>query len=186
MSSAGEDDTALVRSFVRTRSEADFRRLYRAHEGPVQALARRLVGDAPDLVEDVLQETWMRAVQKIEDFEHRSRFRTWISGIAFRCAQEALRGRPFPVATPAGEAHPAGVDAAEPERPARDEAVQRALERLPFGYRQAVVLHDVQGHTHAEIAGMLGVSEGTSKSQLSRARSALRQSLSKLSPREES
>jgi RNA polymerase sigma-70 factor (ECF subfamily) len=52
--------------------------------------------------------------------------------------------------------------------------VQSAVERLPDGYREVLLLHDVQGHTHEEIAEILGIAPGTSKSQLSRARSTLR------------
>ena len=52
--------------------------------------------------------------------------------------------------------------------------LERAISELPDGYREVLVLHDVEGYTHKEIAAMLGIEEGTSKSQLSRARRAMR------------
>ena len=55
--------------------------------------------------------------------------------------------------------------------------LERAIERLPAGYREVFVLHDVEGYTHEEIGGLLGIESGTSKSQLSRARQRLRAAL---------
>jgi len=64
------------------------------------------------------------------------------------------------------------------QQPATPVVDVSALERLPNGQREVVVLHDVEGYKHEEIAGMLGISEGTSKSQLHRGRMALRKYLS--------
>jgi RNA polymerase sigma-70 factor (ECF subfamily) len=68
---------------------------------------------------------------------------------------------------------------AAPQALAAEERVdlERAIERLPAGYREIFVLHDVEGYTHEEIGGLLGIEPGTSKSQLSRARQRLRTAL---------
>ena len=107
-------------------------------------------------------------------FEFRSSFRTWITGIAVRCALESLR-RP-------GRLDAEYVEGLQRTQPAPPDASQRidlerAFERLPPGYRVVLVLHDVEGYTHDEIGESLGIASGTSKSQLSRARAWLRSAL---------
>jgi RNA polymerase sigma-70 factor (ECF subfamily) len=102
---------------------------------------------------------------------------TWLGGIAINCARELWRegrGR--------DEAHDEERDEVPVARgsPAGPEDridLERAIERLPQGYRQVFVLHDVEGYTHEEIGGLLGIEAGTSKSQLSHARRRLRSAL---------
>ena len=131
----------------------------------------RFVGRA-DLAEDALQETWIRAVSALGGFRWESSLRTWLTAIAIRCCREALRGRPSPVASP-GEA--AGPEVADWWTARID--LDRAVRGLPPGRREVLLLHDVEGFTHGEIAGLLGIEEGSSKSQLSRARRELRRRL---------
>lgn len=166
--SKGEDRAAVDR-FLATRRETDFLELYRRHSAVVYALAVRLVGRAD--ADDVSQEAWVRAIAGLEMFRWSSSFRTWLCGITVHCCHEVWRRqKPLadvssPADTPAAGAVETGLD------------VERALLRLPTGYRTVVVLHDVYGFTHAEIAAMQGIDAGTSKSQLARGRTALRQLL---------
>ncbi|HEX2140085.1 MAG TPA: RNA polymerase sigma factor [Woeseiaceae bacterium] len=165
-------DRELVRLFLETRGEIEFRALYRRHTPPLYRMAYRLAG--PGLADDVLQETWCRAARNLGSFEWRSALRTWLTGILIRCCRQTWRDNGQVVTLPVGmEMHEPEVEA--PSGTELD--LERALESLPPGYREVLVLHDVEGLTHEEIARALNVVPGTSKSQLARARRALRQRL---------
>lgn len=172
---AGIDDPSdreLVRAFLRTRGEIEFLALYRRHTPSLYGVAYRLVGAG--LAEDVVQETWCRAAMSVDKFEWRSALRTWLTGILLRCCREARRDRgavlPLPI-----EPEPEEPEVTVTEIDTLD--LERALDALAPGYREVLVLHDVEGFTHEEIARALNVVPGTSKSQLARARRALRQTL---------
>ena len=157
-------DSVLIARVI-ARDEAAFRQLYRRHMPAMYAAARRLAS-RDTTVEDVLQEAWLRAVRQLVGFRGDSSLRTWLIGITIRCALESCR-------------RPAVMSAADPDDlsvPAVVPAVdlETAIAALADGYRQVLLLHDLYGYTHAEIAALLGIDEGTSKSQLSRARAALR------------
>ena len=149
--------------------------LYRAHASRVYTVVRRLAGDDA-LAEDLAQDAWIRAFRKLELFRGDSSFGTWMYRLATNMALNRLRrrGRRDEVEREADIVHAAG---------SLDEAVinqrmlAQALDRLPPGYRQVLVLHDVEGRTHEEIAEMLGVAPGTSKSQLHKARARMRELL---------
>ena len=157
-------DRELVGAFLDEGDEEAFRELFRRHSPALYAFCLRLGG--PTLAEDAVQETWMRAARGLSQFAWRSSLRTWLTGIALNCVREALRE-----ATPLE-----GIGEAEIPAPAspRSGDLEEALHLLPSGYRQVLVLHDIQGYTHEEIADHMGIDPGTSRSQLSRARRALR------------
>jgi len=170
-----DDDRRLVAEFLATRSETAFRRLYRAHAPAVYALLLRLTAGDVARAEDCLQDAWLRAIAGLERFAWRSTLRTWIRGIAINCWREGWReDRRAPLRL---------VEDHEPEQDLPDVspldviALERAVAALPDGYRAVLVLHDVEGFTHEEIAEALGIVPGTSKSQLARARAAVRRSL---------
>jgi RNA polymerase sigma-70 factor (ECF subfamily) len=170
MAEAGPDRD-LVARFLARRDEDAFREMYRLHAPRLYALLLRLTGGrAPDAHEG-LQETWVRAVRGLERFEGRSSLATWLAGIAIRWWREEARKRARDVELPDEDRLPA---AAPVRREIARVDLDRALALLPRGYREAILLHDVEGYTHEEIAVMTDVEAGTSKSQLSRARSALR------------
>lgn len=164
-------DRELVEGFVRDRSEASFRQLYRQHSGRLHALVRRLLGGHPD-TDEVFQESWVRIVESLGRFAGRSSFATWSSGLALNCVREWRRQR-YHLPGELGESEQ------ELRRGSPDVALdlEQVLAALPMGYREVLVLHDVHGHTHAEIAELLSITIGTSKSQLSRARRAARELL---------
>jgi RNA polymerase sigma-70 factor (ECF subfamily) len=123
--------------------------------------------------EDALQEAWIRAARAVSRFDGRSTFRTWLTGIALNCVREERR-RPAAAPAPDDEA---ALLAALPAREAGTALridLERALHALPDGYRMVVVLHDVWGYDHAEVAHMLGIEESSSRSQLARARRVVR------------
>jgi RNA polymerase sigma-70 factor, ECF subfamily len=165
------DDLALVERFLRARGEDAFRALYRAHTPALYALALRLTGGDQSEAEDLVQESWVRAVRALSSFRARSALRTWLCGLLVNVRRERIRADWRRVDAP--DIEPA-ADAGAP-----DDALdlERAIGALPEGARDVFVLHDVYGYTHREIAELLGVAEGTSKSQLTRARNLLRSSL---------
>jgi len=146
-----------------------FRALYRAHTPALHLLALRLLGGAHADAEDAIQEAWIRAVRALPDFRWHSSLRTWLCGIAINCCREILRRRK-PLLDAADAADP-------PAPPAQSMGLESLVQSLPDGYREVLVLHDVEGYTHEEIATLLHIAAGTSKSQLSRARAVLRKTL---------
>lgn len=163
-------DQELVAAFLRRRDERRFRELYQRHAPLLYAFTLRLAGGDVSEAEDALQETWIRATERLARFEWQASLRTWLCGIALNCWRERRRAR--------GNL-PLTFD--EVEAPAAPEAdgaarldLERAIADLPQGYRTIVILHDVEGYTHEEIAAMLDIDSGTSRSQLSRARQTLR------------
>ncbi len=158
-------DRALVERFLRTRSESAFRALYSRHSPLVYGLVRRLSARHAD-AEDAHQEAWLRAIRSLPEFRWESSLGTWLCGIAVNCCRERWRRDCFPDAKAPDDI------AVAPREDGID--VERALARLPPGYRAVLILHDVLGYTHGEIARKLEVEPGTSKSQLARGREALR------------
>jgi RNA polymerase sigma-70 factor (ECF subfamily) len=170
-------DEDLVVAFRRDGDETAFRHLFRRHSPMMYALARRMLGRVGSEAEDAVQEAWVRAVGALATFGWRSSLRTWLVGITINCCREILRVR-SPGFQLGAELEPSPGAATREERL----DLERAIERLPDGYRAVLVLHDIEGLTHAEIADRLGIDLGTSKSQLSRARRALRRFWSAPSP----
>ena len=161
-----DPERELAERFWRHGDEAAFRKLHRLHTPLLYRLAARLAGGA---AEEVVQEAWLRAARGLPGFRWEARLSTWLAGIVVNCARERRRE---PTATPGTVAGEAALPA-DPVDQRLD--LERALGRLADGYRAVVVLHDVEGHTHEEIARILGIDPGTSKSQLSRARRMLRE-----------
>ena len=167
-----DEDRVLVERFLESRSDEAFRALYRRHSGRLYALACRMLGGAERGAEDAIQETWLRAVRGLAAFRRDSALSTWLCGILLNRCREVYRERARSKTEhlESTEEPSAGTSPALPER--LDLAL--ALEKLPDGYREVVVLHDVEGYTHEEIGGILEIEPGTSRSQLSRGREALR------------
>ena len=165
------DDRRLVALFLARRDEGAFRALYRRHTPFLYRLLLRLSGGDSQTAEEGVQETWVRAVERLGEFAWRSQLRTWLAGIAIHWSREDARRRRRDASVPLDdEALPAPGASAPIDRM----DLERAVSELPDGYRAALLLHDVEGFTHEEIAAALGVDEGTSKSQLFRARRSLR------------
>jgi RNA polymerase sigma-70 factor (ECF subfamily) len=160
-----DPERALAERFWREGDEAAFRLLHRLHTPLLYRVAVRLAGGA---AEEVVQEAWLRAARGLPAFRWESRLATWLVGIVVNCARERRREPPL--------ADDAGLGEAAAPAARLDERIdlERALARLADGYRTVVVLHDVEGRSHEEIAAILGIEPGTSKSQLSRGRRLLR------------
>jgi RNA polymerase sigma-70 factor (ECF subfamily) len=152
------------------------RELYDTHVDRVYRLSFRLVGDT-DLAADCTQETFIRVFDRLATFRGEAALSTWITSIAFSVIYNGLRR----VKRSREREQDLDVALAAPSErraePDLKESLAAAIEALPEGYRTVFVMHDVEGYTHEEIAGTLGIQEGTSKAQLSRARAKLRRSL---------
>ncbi len=160
-----QDDRDLVNHFLETRDESSFRTLYRRHTPKIYLLALRLVGGNQTDAEDAVQEAWIQAVRNLPAFRWESSLRTWLCGIAIRCCRKLISKR-----------QPTQPFDSEPVIPDRKDRLDLELwiSRLPPGYREVLVLHDVEGYTHEEIGRLLEIQQGTSKSQLFHARRLLR------------
>jgi RNA polymerase sigma-70 factor (ECF subfamily) len=170
------DDEELLRRVVQRQDEEAFRILYGRHSAPVYGLLCRLSGRGAD-ASDLLQETWLRAVRHLSLFRGQSAFRTWLTGIALNCYREWRRRHARDSGLDDPDARPAVTRAADEMA-----AVAQILAALPHEHREVIVLHDVEGFTHEEIAAALEIEPGTSKSRLSRARRAFRQRWHEVQP----
>jgi len=172
-------DLELVDRVLSKGDESAFRELYRRHSPILFRLAVRLLGKGDPDAGDVLQEAWCRAFEGLRRFTGGSSLRTWLAGVVVNCSREHIRSRAQSRSLPtAGLARP--QPGASPER---ELDVRRVIDALPEGFREVLVLHDVGGYTHEEIALVLNIAPGTSKSQLSRARRAFRSGLAEALPR---
>jgi RNA polymerase sigma-70 factor (ECF subfamily) len=169
----------------RRGEEGAFEELYRAHAGRLYSLIFRMIGAATD-AEDLLQDVFLAAHRKMGSFRGEAALGTWLYRLAVNQCLDFLRGRQVKMARATdsldeeGAAEPADVASVVPSAITKLD-LERAIAKLPDGCRTAFVLHDVEGHEHKEIAEMLGVSEGTSKSQVHKARMKLRAALGAVS-----
>jgi RNA polymerase sigma-70 factor (ECF subfamily) len=162
------DDRPLVDAFVRDRRDETFRVLYRRHAPAMYRLIVRLLGRRDADAEDALQEAWIRAVGRLAQFRWESSLRTWLCGIAVNCTRERMRRDPGNLVADTEPASGGPV----PQWQTID--LERAIAQLPCGARAVLVLHDVHGYTHDEIARLLDIEPSSSRSQLTRARQTLR------------
>jgi len=176
------DEEALVRSGLKGDADA-LNKLFSRYTRPLYQTALRLLGN-PEDAEDALQDGMLSAVRNLGRFEGRSKFSTWLTRIVINAALMRLRSRRsraavsleqedpeqreltlgsrIPDSTPSPEERYAQTE--------RFEILERSLESLPPGLQSALWLRDVEGLSTAEAAEALGLSEGTLKSQLHRAR----------------
>lgn len=167
---ATQSDRELVEAVVVQGDELAFRELYRRHTPRLFQLVLRLVGSEQD-AEDVVQEAWIRATEAAANFRWESGFATWLTGIAINRFKELLRKRNR---WPAMALDQVNEPEARPDVVGERVDLERALSLLPLGYRTVLVLHDLEGYRHEEIAEQLGIAPGTSKSQLFHARRYVR------------
>ena len=175
VNTAGEYSADLVARCQAGDVDA-FADLYARHSSRIFSLATRMSG-SPETGEDLLQEIFLQAYRKIGGFKGDAAIGTWLYRLALNHCLDFVRSRQAKMdkATTAIE-----EDGYSPELPARRESpaeridLERAMRHLPPGCREVFVLHDVEGYEHKEIAAMLGIAEGTSKSQVFKARMKLR------------
>jgi RNA polymerase sigma factor (sigma-70 family) len=170
-------EPALPDTAAAPRDPGAFEALYRAHHRHVYAVTLRMTCDA-SRAEDLVQEVFVRVWQKLPGFRGESALSTWIHIIAVRTTLEHMRSESRRHARVTTVEDPARY-ATEARRAMPETAVdlERALAGLPPGARNVLLMHDVNGYRYHEIAEMLGVSLGTVKSQLNRARRLMMEAL---------
>ena len=152
-----------------------FERIYRSHVARIHSLVRRMLGSGD--ADEVTQDVFVRAWQKLHTFRGEAAFGTWLHRLAVNVVIERRRSAAVwrerltddETAIEAAAAPPARVDIALD--------FEQAIDRLPPGAREILVLHDVEGYKHREIASLLDITSGTSKRQLHRARLLMRRHL---------
>ncbi len=171
-------DEDLVDAALAASGDAHaYERLYRTHLARIHSLARRMI--SPDVADEITQDIFVRAWEKLGTFRGESAFGTWLHRLAInvilgRRASLGIQRERFDPGEDKFDALPTrqvtlelGID------------FETAISKLPKGARAVFVLHDVEGFKHEEIAQNLGISAGTSKAQLHRARMILRRHLTR-------
>jgi RNA polymerase sigma-70 factor, ECF subfamily len=173
------DDDRRLASRCRAGERDACEELYRRHAPRVLGLARRMVGSAED-AEDAVQDVFLAVFRKLESYRGESSLSTWLYRLAMNVCLDRLRSRGHrerkvtdefdaddashvAAPTPGGRLSPgAAID------------LERAIAALPEAARAAFLLHDVEGFDHREVGSILGIAEGTSKSQVHKARLRIR------------
>jgi RNA polymerase sigma-70 factor (ECF subfamily) len=177
----GASDEALVALVLAEGSEIAFRVMYDRHAPRLHRVACLMLASETD-ADDVVQETWIRALARLDAFAWRSALGTWLTAITINLTRDVLARQKR------------WVDVELDEELMRDDGngvavpveLEGAIALLPPGCRAAFVLHDVEGFTHQEIGEQMGYTAGTSKSHVFRARRILRRLLSGAEVEEES
>jgi RNA polymerase sigma-70 factor (ECF subfamily) len=179
----GEGEAALVDRARRGDVDA-FEQLYHLHAGRVHALCLRLAGE-PVEARELVQDTFVHAWEALPRFRGESSLTTWLHRIAVNAMLERRRRDRRRSARVTlmededdGESAPMAGGFVAPADVATAIDLERAIAALPPGVRRAFVLHEVEGYTHEEVAGMTGLATGTLRAQLHRARQLLIRALS--------
>jgi RNA polymerase sigma-70 factor, ECF subfamily len=173
--SSRRSDRELVEAVLRYKDELAFREIYRRHTPRLFVLVARLLARGDHEAEDVVQEIWIHAFESLGRFQWNSEFATWLTGIGLNRVRDRIRKY--------GRSRESAVDvvpdvAVVPERHEARIDLERMIGRLPDELRLVLVLHDVEGMKHREIANHLDIPEGTSKTHLANARRRLRAMMS--------
>jgi RNA polymerase sigma factor (sigma-70 family) len=172
---AGANDSDDVRAAA-AGDRGAFQRLYHLHVGRVHGAVYRLAGYDHARAEDLTQDAFIRAWQKLPGFRHESAFGTWLYRLAVNLALMDIRARGADPVSMLDDDHlPDNGDT--PFCAAEREELERAVALLPPRARAVLVLHDIEGWKHEEIGAELGMAVGTSKAQLHRARGLMRKVL---------
>jgi len=169
-----ENDDDLVERCRAGDGDA-FEELYRLHSPRIYSLTCRMTG-SPQEGEDLLQDIFLHVHRKLGSFRGDAALGTWLYRLAMNQCLDFVRSRQarMKVVTGGFDEDGSNEPVAARDMPVARLDLERAVQRLPDGYRAAFVLHDVEGLDHKQIAGLLGISEGTSRSQVFKARLKLR------------
>ena len=153
-------------------------RLYRDHSDRIYGLCLRMSGDRTQAAE-LAQDVFVRAWEQLDRLQPGSDAGAWLWRLATNVVLNSMRSERRRHARVAPVAEPGLLERAElgTPLPVRRLSIDAAMARLPERAREVFVLHDVEGFAHAEVAGMLGVAEGTVRAHLHRARTLMREAL---------
>ncbi|MGK2934904.1 MAG: RNA polymerase sigma factor [Gemmatimonadaceae bacterium] len=166
----------LILKRARDGDEEALRSLWRQHSPHIDAVVRRLCGDA-ELAADIAQEVWIQIFRALPGYRGEAQFGTWAHRIAVNRTLNALRKVRRIEKWEVDITDDSAATEMDSERGFLAESIDDAMQQLSPGARTVFVLHDVEGYTHEEIASRLGITSGGSKSQLFKARAKLRRLL---------
>ena len=155
-----------------------FEAIYQRHSTSMYNLAYRMVGNPSD-AEDLLQEIFLLAFNKLSSYQGQSALGTWLYRVATNRCLDHLRSRAkrYQTMTDSLDEKESLTPSAVKDTPAERVDLERSIAQLPDSYRAAFLLYDVEGFDHKEVAHILGVAEGTSKSLVHKARLKIRDTL---------
>jgi RNA polymerase sigma-70 factor (ECF subfamily) len=173
-----DEDKDLVTS-AKAGDVKAFESLYKRHRNRIYGLVWRLCGGDHGLAEDLLQEAFVRAWQKLDSFRGESKFSTWLHRLSANVALSDRRSRlrRANYETTMDEVSERTAIGSKDVSAGQRRDLERAIARLPERARTVLVLFDIEGYRHAEIADMTGMAVGSSKAQLHRARKIVREEL---------
>ena len=181
-----DEESRLVKAAA-NGSESAFEALVTENQKLVYNVALKLTGNSEDAL-DVSQETFLKAYRNLSAFRFESRFSAWLYRLAYNASMDLLKKRRSTVSLTAedeeGEERELAIadEAPTPEESLEREemrrAVREAVARLPEDKREIIVMREFSGMSYSDIAGALGIEEGTVKSRISRAKTALAEILS--------
>ena len=148
----------------------DFEAIYESYKSKVYSTAYRMLGNSTD-AEDITQDVFVRVYKKLHTLRNEAVLSTWIWRITMNLCIDWLRKKKVKMVS---SEEPIVTDRSDPHLKL---TLERMISSLPDGYKSVFILHDVEGLNHKEISKVLRISEGTSKSQLHRARMLLRDKL---------
>jgi RNA polymerase sigma factor (sigma-70 family) len=171
------DERALVRRAAGGDGRA-FEQLYRRHAGRLYGLCWRLCDGDERRAEAAAQDAFVRAWEKLDSFRGESQFGTWLHRLTVNVVlgEKRLLKRWTTLEQEDDAPPPAELRVHDPDATLATD-LERALARLPKGARTVLLLHDVEGYRHDEIAALTGIAVGTSKAQLHRARKLMKERL---------
>ena len=170
-----EQEEALLAGCLASQPSAQ-KALYDRYKDAMYSLAYRITGN-PDLAADVLQEAFIGVFRGLKNFKKRSTLGAWIRSIVVRTAYKVLRNE-----KPMQPLENMTADLVVDWGNYLDaEYLEQAIQDLPDGYRTVFILIEIEGYAHKEVAEMMGISPGTSKSQLFYAKRRLRKRLTQMS-----
>lgn len=167
-------ETELIKACVANDRLAQ-KTLYDRYSRAMYTLAYRITGDFAT-AEDVLQDAFVKVFRHLNRFRQESTLGAWIKTIVLRTALSKMKKQPLIESLDASHTK----DLIDWGDYLDAEYLEKAIKNLPDGYRSVFVLIEIEGYAHKEVAQMLGISEGTSKSQLFHAKKRLRESITKL------
>jgi RNA polymerase sigma factor (sigma-70 family) len=176
----GEPDLSVLIKKAVVGDQLAFSQIYKLHSGKMYSLCKRYAGTSGD-ADDFFQEGYIKVFRNLESYQGAGSFEGWMRRIFVNTCLDFLRKKNGRFATvdmdESVEMHL--TDTVQiPDKLSNDELV-KMIQTMPEGYRVIVNLYLVEGYTHKEIGDMLGISEGTSKSQLSKAKNKLREMIIK-------
>jgi len=166
----------LILKRARDGDEEALRSLWSQHSPHIDAVVRRLCGDA-ELAADIAQEVWIQIFRALPGYRGEAQFGTWAHRIAVNRTLNALRKVRRIEKWEVDITDDSAATEMDSDRGFLAESIDEAMQQLSPGARTVFVLHDVEGYTHEEIASRLGITSGGSKSQLFKARAKLRRLL---------